>query len=562
MGDWFAAAANKTTDVVAPNNSKNDNNDDDLPFLSRRSPVLCRNGCVASSQPLASSIGLDILRKGGNAADAAIAVAATLCVVEPCSTGLGCVNSFCLCYIYVFVPKIVSAHDFFHSLLDFCPPPNYFTCRGDMFCLFYDSKDRKVSAINGSGCSAAELTMDVLKEDCSDGQGGVDEMKFQSSVHAVTVPGAARGYEDLLKHHGSGKFTLAQLVEPAAQLAEEGFPVAPVTAHHWSTGMHLIERWLDDGAVEDGHVPLTVDGKRGPKAGDIIVNADYARALRDLGTKGATDGFYAGVTGEAIVAVTQKHGGKLTLDDLKSHTSTFPDPVSAEYRGVRLWEVPPNGQGVAALVALTGLQELEKRGICPKMSPELVGQSADAYHVMIEMMRLGFEDARAQVACPEHTHVDNAWFSDRERIGKRAKELYDPGKAIARGEPERTSCTVSFQVTDKEGNAISFVNSNFMGFGSGIVPEGCGFSLQNRGCGFTTNDDKHPNCLGPNKRPYHTIIPGMLTYADTNELYSTLTNMGGHMQPQGHLQLMVDMVAGGLDPQQGMSDLWCCRCKS
>ena len=425
--------------------------------------------------------------------------------------------------------------------------------------MFYDSKDRKVSAINGSGCSASGLTMDVLEEDCSNGKGGVDEMKFQNSVHAVTVPGAARGYEDLLKRHGSGNFTLAELVEPAAQLAEEGFPVAPVTAHHWSSGMHLIERWLDDGAVEDGRVPLTVDGKRGPKPGDIIVNTDYARALRDLGAKGATDGFYMGVTGESIVAVIQKHGGKLTVDDLKAHTSTFPDPVSAEYRGVKLWEVPPNGQGVAALVALTGLQELEKKGLCPKMSPELVGQSADAYHVMIEMMRLGFEDARAQVACPEHTQVDNEWFSDQERIGKRAEELFDPEKAIAKGEPEKTSCTVSFQVTDKEGNAISFVNSNFMGFGSGIVPEGCGFSLQNRGCGFTTNDDKHPNCLAPNKRPYHTIIPGMLTYADTNELHSTLTNMGGHMQPQGHLQLTVDMVAGGLDPQQGRSALRCCR---
>ena len=421
-----------------------------------------------------------------------------------------------------------------------------------MFCLFYDSKERKVSAINGSGCSPAGLTLDVLKADCSDGKGGVDAVQFQNSPHAVTVPGAARGYEDLLQRHGSGKFTLAELVEPAAQLAEEGFPVAPITAHHWSSGMHLIERWLDDDAVDAERVPLTVDGKHGPKAGDIIVNADYARVLRELGAKGTTDGFYAGATGEAIAAVVQKHGGKLTVDDLKAHTSTFPEPVSAEYRGVRLWEVPPNGQGVAALVALTGLKHLEEKELCPKMSPELVGKSADAYHVLTEMTRLGFEDARAHVACPNHAKVDNQWFVDQERIGKRAGELYNPHKAIAKGEPCPTSCTVSFQVADKQGNAISFVNSNFMGFGSGIVPEGCGFSLQNRGCGFTIDDDKHPNSLAPMKRPYHTIIPGMLTYADTGELHSTLSNMGGNMQPQGHLQLTIAMVAGGLDPQQAI----------
>ena len=419
---------------------------------------------------------------------------------------------------------------------------------GDMFCLYYDSKERSVSAINGSGCSPSKLTMEVASADCPDGKGGVDLEKFHASAHVVTVPGAARGYEDLLKRHGSGKFTLAQLLEPAAVLAEEGFPVSPVTAHHWKSGMHLIERWLS----EDEPVPLTVDGKNGPNAGDIIVNTDYARVLKELGAKGASDGFYGGATGEAIAAAVQKHGGKLTVEDLKAHTSVFPEPVSTEYRGVRLWEVPPNGQGVAALVALTGLRHLEEKGLCPKLSPELVGKSADAYHVMMEMTRLGFEDARAQVACPCHTKVTNEWFVDADRIGKRAEELFDPKKAMAKGVPTPSSCTVSFQVADKEGNAISFVNSNFMGFGSGIVPKGCGFSLQNRGCGFTLDDLDHPNCLASGKRPYHSIIPGMITFADTNELHSTISNMGGNMQPQGHLQLTVDMVAGGMNPQQAI----------
>jgi len=418
--------------------------------------------------------------------------------------------------------------------------------------LCYDSKERKVSAINGSGSSPAGLSLDILKTDCSDGKGGVDPEKFRNSPHAVTVPGAAQGYEDLFQRHGSGTMTLAELMEPAAQLAEQGFPVAPITAHHWSSGMPLIRKWLDKERLERGPIPLTVDGNRGPKPGDIIVNKECARVLRDLGAKGAMDGFYAGTTGSAIAAVVQKHGGKLTIEDLKAHTSTFPEPVSAKYRNVKLWEVPPNGQGVAALVALTGLNHLEGKGLCSKLSPESVGKSAEAYHVMIEMMRLGFEDARAHVACPNHTKVENEWFVDQERIGKRAEELYCPQKAMAKGEPSPSSCTVSFQIVDKEGNAISFVNSNFMGFGTGIVPEGCGFTLQNRGCGFITNDDTHPNCYAPLKRPYHTIIPGILTFADTNELHSTISNMGGNMQPQGHLQLAINMVAGELNPQESI----------
>jgi gamma-glutamyltranspeptidase / glutathione hydrolase len=205
-----------------------------------------------------------------------------------------------------------------------------------------------------------------------------------------------------------------------------GFPVAPVTAHYWKKGMHLIQRWLS----EEDTVPLTVDGKNGPNPGDIMVNTDYARVLRELGAKGATDGFYGGTTGEAIASVVQKYGGKLTVEDLKAHTSLFPDPVFAEYRGVRLWEVPPNGQGVAALVALTGLRHLENKGLCPELSPDLIGKSADAYHVMMEMTRLGFEDARAQVACPNHMKVPNDWFIDTERIGRRAEQLFNPNKAM------------------------------------------------------------------------------------------------------------------------------------
>jgi gamma-glutamyltranspeptidase/glutathione hydrolase len=499
MPDWFSSSSNNSK--VATTTAQTTK--DPLPFVSRRSPLLCRNGCVASSQPLASSIGLDMLRKGANAAEAAIAVAATLCVTEPCSTGLG----------------------------------------GDMFCLYYDASTRKVSCINGSGVSPEALSLQVLQQDCSDGKGGVDPNRFIFSPHAVTVPGAARGYEDLLQQHGSGRFSLADLLEPAAQLAEEGFPVTPITSFHWRNGMKQIAQWIPEGQ----RLPLSVNGTEGPRPGDIMTNAELAQVLRTLGEKGATEGFYQGTAGKAIVEAIRTHGGIMTEHDLAAHTSTFPEPISATYRDVKLWQVPPNGQGIAGLIALSGLQHLEEAEKCPKMTPENIG-TAESYHVMMEMMRLGFADARHYVADEKHVPVSLEWLLDTERIGRRAEELFDPQKATIAGAPLPSSCTVSFQVVDSQGNAISFVNSNFMGFGTGIVPKGCGFTLQNRGFGFSTDPD-HPNVVSGRKRPYHTIIPGLITYADTDELHSTISNMGGNMQPQGHLQLTVGLVAGDLDPQ-------------
>jgi len=293
MADWYKASL-----VPASLEEADATGDDDLPFTSRRSPVLARNGCVASSQPLASSIGLDLLRRGANAADAAVAVAAALAVTEPCSTGLG----------------------------------------GDMFCLYYDSETRTVTSINGSGRSPKDLTFDKVKTTYPSVDGnGVDAASFRDSPHSVTVPGAARGWEDLLKKHGSGKFTFSEVLEPAALLAEQGFPVGPITSFHWKAGMKQITKWISD--EEEEAVPLTVDGKRAPNTGDVVVNKDMARVLRDLGEKGATAGFYEGSTGQAIVEVVQKHGGCLTMDDLRSHgSSDFLEPICAEYRGVKLWQ--------------------------------------------------------------------------------------------------------------------------------------------------------------------------------------------------------------------------------
>lgn len=278
-----------------------------------------------------------------------------------------------------------------------------------------------------------------------------------------------------------------------------------------------------------------------------MINENMARVLRELGRLGARKGFYQARTGQAIVEATHRLGGCLAQVDLDRHSSTFPEPIFATYRDWKVWQVPPNGQGIAGLIALMGLQHLEEKRCIAPIGPAAIG-SEEVYHAMIEMMRLGFADTTAHAADPDYMTVSNQWLLDLDRIGQRAEKLFQPGLATIHGVPDASSCTVSFQVVDSEGNAISFVNSNYMGFGTGIVPRGCGFSLQNRGFGFSLKQG-HVNQVGPSKRPFHTIIPCIITHADTDDLYATISNMGGNMQPQGHLQLTVNMLAGRVDPQ-------------
>ena len=492
-------------------------------FLSRRSPVYCTHACVATSQPLATSIGLHILRGlGGNAADASVAVAAALAVLEPCSTGLG----------------------------------------GDMFALYYDANTRKVMSINGSGRCPSNLNIDVVKSSHK------AQLDFTMGIHAVTVPGAAQGWEDTINKFGSGKLSLLQILEPAIKLAEEGFPVSTLTALRWSQQMDCITKWHTDEEINDGKVEMSIDGMgTAPKPGQLFRNPQMANVLRSLGEHGAQEGFYNGFPGQSIVATIQKHGGVMTMDDLTDHNaSTYPEPIKVCYRGIDVWECPPNGQGIAGLIALEGLNALENNSIVTNSllddgssHPQL---SAEMLHAQIEMMRLGFGDARAYVCDPDAVNCNDEafressteWLLDKERISKRALEMFDSEKAVISGKPTPSSCTVSFQVVDGSGNAMSFVNSNYMGFGTGLTPTGCGFTLQNRGAGFSL-DPSHPNSLAPRKRPYHTIIPAMLTHSDSGELYASLSNMGGFMQPQGHMQLVVQLIANGLDPQVSITIL-------
>ena len=535
MADWYKVSLTPSS-ASRLNNIREEEDDNDhgsttttkpqqppLSFASRRSPVVCRSACVATSQVSASRIGYDILKQGGNAADTAIAIAATLAVTEPCSTGLG----------------------------------------GDMFCLYYTAQSHQVSCINGSGRSPHGMTWDRIQQahpataelSSLSEPPRIDADRFRDSALSVTIPGAAQGWYDLYQRHGSGRFTFAELLEPAAQLAEQGFPVAPITAFHWSSGMSQITKWLDTNDSTQ-KVPLTTPDGHAPEPGNLVYNPDLARVLRDLGAHGPQQGFYQGRTGQAIVGVVQSHGGCLTLEDLAQHTtSDFPTPISATYRNMRVWQVPPNGQGIAGLIALTAIDELEKvyyDNNTKNDAPTGLNQvgTADAYHLQIEMMRLGFAYTRAHVADATCMTVSTDVLLDRSRIATQAKALYHPHQATIHGVPDASSCTVSFQVVDAMGNAISFVNSNFMGFGTGLVPKDCGFTLQNRGFGFSL-DPNHVNAIAPNKRPYHTIIPAILTHAnnDDNEFYATLSNMGGNMQPQGHMQLTMDLVAGQMDPQ-------------
>lgn len=484
-------------------------------FNSRRSPLLCLNGCVSSSQPLASSIGLDILRKYplSNAADCAIAVAASLAVLEPCSTGLG----------------------------------------GDMFALFYDASSRTVSCINGSGRSPGNLTIDLVQKFNKENT----ENLHKISPHCVTVPGAALGWQDFWNKFGSGSISFEDLLEPAISLANDGFPLAPVTSHEWASGIWCVRHWDDILRIKLPHrssisCPFTISNKT-PVVGQVFKNPELGNVLRRLGRYGAKEGFYNAFPGKEIVQTLQELGGVMTMEDLNSHVSTFPDPICAEYRDFKLWQVPPNGQGVAGLVALKGLEALEQSGNFN------IHDDTELYHAMIEMMRLGFMDARSFVSDLDFfTNGANKigsvdWFLDEHRISERANRLFDKNKAVIQGYPDPSGCTVSFQVIDKFGNGVSFVNSNFIGFGTGIVPRNCGFSLQSRGSGFSL-DSEHANSLEPRKRPYHTIIPGMLTHSDTNELFATLSNMGGFMQPQGHLQLAVNLISKNFDPQRAVDE--------
>jgi len=460
-------------------------------FSSHRSPVMGRGGMVATSQPLAVAAGLEILAKGGNAADAAVATAAALNVTEPTSTGIG----------------------------------------GDCFALFYDARTRRVTALNGSGRAPAALTLERLRKDIP---GTSPESHLPPyHPHTITVPGACAGWCDLVERYGS--FAMTDVLAPAIRLAEEGFPVAPITAYFWQRGAEDQLKTALNGRE------MTLDG-RAPKAGEVFRNANLARTFRKVAEAGDR-AFYEGEIAEAIADTIQQAGGCMTADDLAAHTSTWETPVSTTYGPFRLWECPPNGQGITALMALNILEgfDLPRDPLSP-----------DRLHLQIEALRLAFADTRWYVTDPSVCPVPVQELLSKQYAAARRKRI-DPKRANPnqdRGAPAAASDTVYLSVIDRSGHACSFINSNYLGFGTGIVPSGWGFTLQNRGHNFSL-DPAHPNALAPGKRPYHTIIPGMITRDRPSALFASFGVMGGFMQPQGHVQVFL-ALADGLDPQAAL----------
>lgn len=463
--------------------------DEFMPYPSRRSVVVGTRGMAAASQPLAVAAGIKMLDQGGNAADAAVAMAAVLAVTEPGSTGLG----------------------------------------GDCFALYYEASTCQVYALNGSGRAPRALTLERLRRE------GFSTELPPFHPYTIPVPGACAGWCDLVERFG--RLSLAAILEPSIELAERGFAVAPLTAYFWQRGAEAQLRHALNGGE------LLMEG-RAPRAGEVFRNPNLARVLQQIATHGKK-AFYEGPIAEAIVDTVQKAGGCLALEDLAAHHSTWDKPLAVTYRHFKVWECPPNGQGLTALLALNILKGYDLTTVDPLSSQRL--------HLQIEALRLAFADAFRYIADPAWGDLpSDALLSDTYAAERRA--LIHPQRALMQvcpGEPLKGSDTVYFCVVDEMGNACSMVNSNYMGFGTGIVPRGCGFSLQNRGLNFSL-DPNHPNALQPGKRPYHTIIPALVTHEEDDTLFAVVGVMGGFMQPQGHVQVITALVDDGLDPQSAL----------
>jgi gamma-glutamyltranspeptidase/glutathione hydrolase len=458
----------------------------DLPYPSRRSPVLSQRGIVATSQPLAALAGLDVLKDGGNAVDAIIATAAMLTVVEPTSNGLG----------------------------------------SDAFALVWDGS--QLHGLNGSGRSPASLTIDAVRA------AGHTSMPARGWP-AVTVPGAVRAWRDL--HDRFGRLSFDRVIAPAIATAEEGFAVTPVTARGWAGSARLYATY--DGPEYAGWFPTFSENGRAPEAGDVWRLPDHARTLRRIAASGSDD-FYSGELAERFAEFSAKTGGYLTLEDLKSHSSTWVEPIGTSYRGYDVWEIPPNGQGLAALIALNILEgyDLAAEG----------RDSVGAAHLEIEAMKLAFADAHCYIADPTQANVPTQGLLDKGYAAERRALIDDRAQPRAAGDPSKGG-TVYLCAADGDGMMVSYIQSNYQGFGSGIVIPGTGIALQNRGAAFRL-DPSHRNALAPLKRPFHTIIPAFLTRE--GKPVGPFGVMGGHMQPQGHVQMVVNTVDWGLNPQASL----------
>ena len=455
------------------------------PTPSKRTLVFGKNGMVATSQHLAAQAGLDILKMGGNAIDAAVAAAACLTVVEPTSNGIG----------------------------------------GDAFALVWVKG--KLHGLNASGPSPQSLSIDALQKS------GLLEMP-KYGFTPVTVPGVPAAWAELSARFG--KLPLSESLKPAIHYAEAGHPVSPVVSHHWQVSYKTFSENLKGKEFEPWFSTFAPFG-RAPAAGEIITLPDHATTLRLIGdTKG--ESFYRGCLAQKIDQFSRKFGGYLTASDLARYKPEWVEPIKVTYRGYDVWEIPPNGQGLVALIALNILTGLTLDNSHP----------ADAYHKQMEAIKIAFADGKKYITDPRNMTVNTSDFLSEPYAAERRKGITASASLPQAGKPE-SGGTVYLATADHEGNMVSYIQSNYMGFGSGLVVPGTGISLHNRGISFSL-DKSHENRLEPGKRPYHTIIPGFLT--KDGRPIGPFGIMGAFMQPQGHVQLIVNMIDFKLNPQAAL----------
>jgi gamma-glutamyltranspeptidase/glutathione hydrolase len=450
-----------------------------------RSVVMARRGMVATSQPLAAQAGLDILQAGGNAADAAIAANAVLGVVEPMSCGLG----------------------------------------GDLFVLYWDSKTERLYGLNASGRSPLKLSLDVCKEK------QLAELPVEGPL-SWSVPGCVDGWEELRERFGSKP--LADLLEPAIRYSDEGFPVSDIIASGWAGSAEKLK------AYPDSATTWLIDGKA-PQPGEVFRNPRLAATLRTI-AEGGRDAFYKGPIAEKIVAFSEANGGYFSAEDFEKHASEWVEPASTTYRGYDVWELPPNGQGIAVLQMLNLLE--------PYNLAAMKHNSPEYLHLLVEAKKLAFADRAKFYADPAFNEAPVTGLISKEYATTQRKRI-DPNQAatdVPAGDPKlKSGDTIYLTVVDKDGNACSLIQSIYFGFGSQMTAGDLGFCLQNRGSLFAL-DSAHANCLAPGKRPFHTIIPGMVT--KEGKPWFCFGVMGGDMQPQGHVQVLLNIIDFGLNVQQ------------
>lgn len=453
-----------------------------LNFVTR-SEVIAQHGMACTSQPLATQVAIDILKKGGSAVDAAIAANAMLGLVEPTGNGIG----------------------------------------GDLFAIVWDAKTQKLYGLNASGRSPKSLTLKYFKDI------GIKHIPALGPL-PVSVPGCVDGWFEL--HGKFGKLKMQENLQPAINYAKEGFPVSELIAYYWRRNAERLKEF-------EGFAEIYMPNGKAPAKGEIFKNQYLAKTL-ELIAKNGRDEFYKGSIAKAIDAYMKRNGGFLSYDDLAAHKSEWIEPVSSSYRGYDIWELPPNGQGIATLQILNILEQYDIKS--------MGFGSAEYMHLFIEAKKLAFEDRARYYADPDFVKVPYKQLISKEYAKERAKLInlnrsarsYDAGVL-------QTGNTIYLTVADSEGNMVSLIQSNYRGMGSGMTPNGLGFILQDRGEMFSLTEG-HPNVYEPGKRPFHTIIPGFIT--KDGKPYISFGVMGGGMQPQGHAQVVVNLIDFGMNLQE------------